>query len=52
MSQAGLAIGPTMIINRRYPEFSGPVSTVVLAAGVVYEMIGPIRARFAITRSG
>ena len=52
MSQAGLAIGLTLIINRRFPEYGGAVSTVVLAAVVVYEMIGPISARFAITRSG
>ena len=52
MSQAGLAIGLALIINRRYPEYGTSVTTIVLAAVVVYEMIGPISARFAITRSG
>ena len=52
MSQAGLAIGLTLIVNRRFPEFSGAISTVVLAAVVVYEMIGPVSVRLAITRSG
>ncbi len=51
-SQAGLAIGLTLVINRRYPEFGADVTTVVLAAVVVYEMIGPISARLAIDRSG
>jgi len=52
LSQAGLAIGLTLNINRRYPEFAPAVATVVLAAVVVYEMIGPISARLAIVRSG
>ena len=52
MSQAGLAIGLTLIIHRRFPEYSGAVSTVVLAAVVFYEMIGPISTKFAISRSG
>ncbi len=51
-SQAGLAIGLTLVINRRYPEFGADVTTVVLAAVVVYEMIGPISTRLAIDRSG
>jgi len=51
-SQAGLAIGLTLVINRRYPEFGADVTTVVLAAVVVYEMIGPISTRLAINRSG
>lgn len=52
MSQAGLAIGLTLAINRRFPEFGPAVSTVVLSAVVVYEMIGPISARLAVERSG
>jgi Kef-type K+ transport system membrane component KefB len=52
MSQAGLAIGLTLVINRRYPEFGPAVATVVLAAVVVNEIIGPISTRVAINRSG
>ena len=52
MSQAGLAIGLTLVINRRFPEFGPKVATVVLSAVIVYEIIGPISARFAVVRSG
>lgn len=52
LSQAGLAVGLTLTINRRFPELAPAVVTVVLAAVTVYEMIGPVSARLAIVRSG
>lgn len=52
MTQAGLAIGLTISIQRRFPEFSPVVSTVVLSSVILFEMIGPIATRFAIVRSG
>jgi len=52
MTQAGLAIGLTLVVNRRFPEFAPTVTTIVLSAVVVYEMIGPLSTRFALMRSG
>ena len=52
MSQAGLAVGLTLAINRRFPDFAPPVVTVVLAAVAIYEMVGPVSARLAIIKSG
>jgi len=52
MSQAGLAIGITLTIDRRFPEFSEAVTTVILAAVTISEVIGPIATRIAIDRSG
>ncbi len=52
LSHAGLAVGLTLAIHRRFPEFAPAVVTVVLAVVAVYEMIGPLAARFAIVRSG
>ena len=52
LSQAGLAVGLTLTIGRRFPEFSPVVTTVVLAAVAFFEMIGPISVRLAISRSG
>ena len=52
LTQAGLAIGLTLAISRRFPEFSPTISTVVLSSIIVFEMIGPISTRFAIVRSG
>ncbi len=52
MAQAGLAVGLTLVVNRRFPDFAGPTTVVVLAAVVIHEMLGPIGARFAIVRAG
>jgi Kef-type K+ transport system membrane component KefB len=51
-AQAGLAIGLTLAVNGRYPEFAPVVSTVVLASVAVFEMIGPASTRFALVQSG
>ena len=48
MSQAGLAVGPTIAIEQRYEALGPRVTTVVLAAVAIYEMVGPISARFAL----
>lgn len=52
MSQAGLAVGLALTITRRFPELAPSVVIVVLAAVAVNEMVGPLSARLAISRSG
>lgn len=52
LAQAGLAVGLTLVVDRRFPEFAAPVAVVVLSSVVLHEMIGPIGARFAIVRAG
>ena len=52
LAQAGLAVGLTLAIDDRYASFAPQVSTVVLAAVTIYEMVGPISTRFALVRSG
>lgn len=52
LTQAGLAVGLVMTIARQFPEYYTVISTVVLSAVVVYEMIGPIGTKFAIVQSG
>ncbi len=52
MSQAGLAIGLTIAVDRRYPHIAPEVTTVILAAVTISEIFGPILARVAIDRSG
>ena len=51
-AQAGLAIGLTLAVNGRYPQFAPVVTTVVLASVAVFEMVGPMSARFALVRAG
>jgi len=52
MAQAGLAVGLTIVIDRRYPELAPVIETIVLSSVVLYEMVGPISARYAIVRAG
>jgi hypothetical protein len=52
LSQAGLAVGLLLAINRRYPELAPIITTVVLGAVTVFELVGPISARYALVRSG
>ncbi len=52
LTQAGLAVGLVMAIGRQFPEYYGSISTVVLSAVVLYEMIGPIATKFAIVQAG
>ncbi len=52
MAQAGLAVGLTIAVEQRYESFAPIVTTVVLGAVAVYEMIGPISTRFALVRAG
>lgn len=50
LSQAGLAIGLTLGIGSRYPEYGPTVAAVVLGAVIVFELVGPISTRFAVLR--
>ncbi len=52
LAHAGLAVGIVLNVSRRFPELGATVSTVVLSAVVIYEIVGPIAAKFAVVRSG
>jgi Kef-type K+ transport system membrane component KefB len=52
LAQAGLAVGLVILTRQRFPDVAPTVSTVVLGAIVVFEIIGPLAARFALDRSG
>ena len=52
LSQAGLAIGLVIVTSERFPTLAPTVTTVVLAAVAIFELIGPVSARFALVRSG
>lgn len=51
-SQAGLAIGLVLITNQRFPQIASTISTVVLASVAIFELFGPLAARFALLKSG
>ncbi|MBK5255505.1 MAG: cation:proton antiporter [Vicinamibacteria bacterium] len=52
LAQAGLAVGLTISIERRFVDYAPVVSAIVLAAVAIYEMFGPISARYALIQSG
>lgn len=57
LSQTGVAIGLSLIASTKlvslgYPEMGSLIITTVAATTVVFEIIGPLSARFAILRSG
>jgi Kef-type K+ transport system membrane component KefB len=51
-AQAGLAVGLVIVTRQRFPEIAPTVTTVVLGAVIVFEIVGPLAARFALDRSG
>ena len=52
IAQAGLAVGLVLVTRERFPDIAPTVTTVVLGAVVVFEIAGPLSARFALDRSG
>jgi Kef-type K+ transport system membrane component KefB len=52
LAQAGLAVGLVLVTRQRFPDIAATVTTVVLGAVVVFEIAGPLSARFALDRSG
>jgi Kef-type K+ transport system membrane component KefB len=52
LSQAGLAIGLILAVGHRYPDLAPTISTVVLAGVAVFEIIGPVSARYCLVASG
>lgn len=52
LAHAGLAIGLVLSLARRFPEIGSELSTIVLGAILVYEIVGPISVRGVLLRSG
>ncbi len=60
LSQAGVAIGLSLMVRQMFAEIGTPhaleigatVITTVTATSIVFEIIGPICAKFALTRAG
>lgn len=52
LPQAGVAIGMSQMAAIRFPEMAGTVSTVVLACVLVFELVGPVITKIALTKAG
>jgi Kef-type K+ transport system membrane component KefB len=52
LAQADLALGLSLDVARRFPEYAVAMSTVILGAVCVFEVLGPIATRYAVLASG
>ncbi len=52
LPHAGLAIGLVLSLEKQLPQVAPTVSTVVLAAILIFEVLGPVSTRLALIRSG
>jgi NhaP-type Na+/H+ or K+/H+ antiporter len=52
LPQAGVAIGMAQLVMPMFPDFGLKVNAVVLAATLVYELIGPVITKIALTKAG
>ena len=52
LAHAGLAIGLVLALATQFPEIGERLSTIVLAAILLYEIVGPIFARWTVLRMG
>lgn len=50
--QAGVAIGLTLLVGEVLPAYGSQIRTIILAATVIYELIGPLCTKFAIFKAG
>ena len=52
LTQGGISIGLSSIVANELPQFSESIITVILFSVLVYEIMGPIFAKIAITKAG
>lgn len=52
LAHAGLAIGLVLVLSQTFSDLGQSVGAVVLAAVVIFELLGPMAARFGLMGSG
>jgi Kef-type K+ transport system membrane component KefB len=52
VSQAGLTLGLSMMIERTFPEFGAGLGALVIATVAINELVGPILFKLALDRTG
>jgi len=52
VSQAGLALGLSVVISKAFPSFGEGFRNLAIAAVAINEMIGPVLFKFALDRAG
>lgn len=52
LPQAGVAIGMAQIALTALPEYGSSIQAVVLCATLIYELLGPVATKIALTKAG
>ncbi|MBR3019404.1 MAG: cation:proton antiporter, partial [Clostridia bacterium] len=52
LPQAGVAIGMAALVSARFPTLGPQVNTIVLAGVLVFELVGPVITKIALTKAG
>ncbi len=52
LPQAGVAIGMAQVVIGALPDYGPSIRAVVLCATLVYELVGPLLTKWALTRAG
>jgi hypothetical protein len=52
LPQAGVALGLALVGAQAFPELENIIMPTVLGSTVVFELVGPVAARFALRRAG
>lgn len=52
LPQAGVAIGMAALVSARFPTLAAQVNTIVLAGVLVFELVGPVITKIALTKAG
>ena len=52
MPQAGVAIGMAQLVLTQLPQYGPQIQAVVLCATLIYELVGPVCTKIALTKAG
>ena len=52
LPQAGVAIGMAQRVLTQLPQFGARIQAVVLSATLIYELVGPVATKIALTKAG
>ncbi|HHY46343.1 MAG TPA: hypothetical protein GX506_03490 [Firmicutes bacterium] len=50
--QAGVALGLSLLVRQQFPGIGEMISTTIVASTVLYELLGPVCSKLAITLAG
>lgn len=52
LPQGGVAIGLSMLVRNEFPQFSSQIVAIILFSVLIFEISGPIAAKFAFVKAG